>query len=133
MWKFLANSKLVYDHSKGLTFQRRTSSSEKEVLKVKLREFTPMHLHTKKLAAADEQKLIEGNTNEVPPLTVLQKISSESNLETRMDTNPFLDCVKIQKEQDLNQHFSPLQHQYVQFVASMYSFVFPFYNPHVLN
>lgn len=105
------------DHSKGLQFRRRTSSSEKEELKVKLREFTPMHLHTKKIASADEQKLIEGNTNEVPLLTVLQKISSENNLENRMDTSPFLDCVKIQRETDLNQNFSPLQHQYIQFVA----------------
>ncbi|XP_056613419.1 120.7 kDa protein in NOF-FB transposable element [Triplophysa dalaica] len=105
------------DHSTGFTFRRRTSKSERKTLKEKLRQLTPMHLHTKTIAAADEQKLIEGNTNEVPPLTVLQKISSEKNLENRLDTNPFLDCIEIQNHQDLNLNFSPLQHQYIQFVA----------------
>lgn len=88
-------------HSKGLSFRRRTSRSEQDILKGKLREFTPCTFTIKNLAAGDEQKLIEGNTTEVPPLTVLQKNSSEKNFQNRMDTNPLLDCIKTQKAQSL--------------------------------
>ncbi|KAI7804047.1 hypothetical protein IRJ41_021519 [Triplophysa rosa] len=100
-----------------MSFKRRTSAVERDNLKQMLGEFTPMHLHTKKLAAADEEKLIMGNSNQVPTLGVLQKISSQKNLENRMEVHPLLDCLKIQESQDLNQKFTPLKHQYIQFVA----------------
>jgi len=62
---------------------------EREDLKNMLGEFMPVHVHTKQLAAAKEEKLVMGNLNQVLP-------------------HPLL---------DLNQQFTPLKHQYLQCVA----------------
>lgn len=91
---------------------------KRENLKNMLGEFTPMHVHTKKLAAADEHKLVMGNSNQVPPITVVQKISSPKKLENRMDINPFLGCLKkIQESQDADQQFALLKDHYLQCVT----------------
>ena len=55
----------IIDHSKAKFLRRRTSNTEKEDLKKMFGEFMPMHVHTKKLAAANEEKLQMGNSNQV--------------------------------------------------------------------
>lgn len=101
------------DHSKGLTFWRHTSSSVKEVLKVMLREFTPMHLHTKK----KKKKNCCCRWTEI----------SECNLENGMDTKPFLDCQNSERTR--------LEPTFQSSTASVCTVCgnFSFYNPHVLN
>lgn len=71
-------------------------SPERKHLKSKLREFTPMHLHTKKLTVAGEEKIMVGNMNDTKFLAVLQRISSEKNLENRLNNNAYLECLEIQ-------------------------------------
>lgn len=68
-------------HSGAEMFKRHCRQTEREHLKSKLGEFTPMHLHTKQLTVADEVKVKVGNMNDIKSLPVLQKISSEKNLE----------------------------------------------------
>jgi len=55
------------DYSKATFLKRWTNNMEREDLEKMLGIFLPMHVQTKKLAAAKEEKLVMGNSNQVPP------------------------------------------------------------------
>lgn len=105
------------NHTCAISHRRHTRGSEREKLKQQLGEFTPTNLYTKKMAAANEGKLHHGNFDEVPSVAVLQKISSQKNLEDRLDNNPFIDLFLIQQKQDTDHPQKNLKHHYLQFLA----------------
>lgn len=69
-----------------------------------------MLVHTKQLASTDEEKILAGNLNDVKSVPVLQKISSEKNLDNRLDSDAFMECFKIQEKQDVEKTSSKLKH-----------------------
>jgi len=55
------------DYSEATFFRKWTNNMEREDLENMLGEFMPVHVHTKQLAAAKEEKLVMGNSNQVSP------------------------------------------------------------------
>lgn len=104
------------NHTSAISHRRHTRGSERETIRQQLGEFMPTHLYTKKMATANEGKLNHGNSDEVPSLAVIQKISSQKNMKDRLDKNPFIDLFLIQQKQDENNPQRTLKH-YLQFLA----------------
>lgn len=96
---------------------RHCRQPERNRLKEKLGEFTPMLVHTKHLASADEDTLTAGNLNDVKSLRVLQKISSEKNLDNRSDRDVFMECFEVQQKQDVESPSSKIRHSSIQYIA----------------
>ncbi|XP_042262373.1 uncharacterized protein LOC121894086 isoform X2 [Thunnus maccoyii] len=90
---------------------------DRHKLKGKLGEFTPMLVHTKQLANADEDKLLAGNVQDVKSVTVLQKISSEKNLRNRLDRDVFMECFELQQKQDVEKPSSKIKHSSIQYIV----------------
>ncbi|XP_078250374.1 uncharacterized protein LOC144589491 isoform X3 [Pogona vitticeps] len=116
------------NHNRTESFKRHTRGEERDKLKAQLREMRPMLLHTKKMANADTEQLIAGNMDEIKSIDVLQKISSENNLQNRLDTNEYLNCLLVQKKMDEKElNLIATKHAYIQhigmspFVIHMYS------------
>ncbi len=72
-------------HSCHKQHSRHCRQPERHTLRGQLGECSPMLVHTKQLASADEEKILAGNLNDVKSVLVLQKISSEKNLANRLD------------------------------------------------
>ena len=76
-----------------------------------------MLVHTKQLATADDDKLLSGNLNDVKSVKVLQKISSEKNLDNRLDRDVFMECFEFQQKLDAEKPSSKLKHSSIQYIA----------------
>ncbi|KAL0993878.1 hypothetical protein UPYG_G00115090, partial [Umbra pygmaea] len=105
------------NHKTAMSHRRHTRKTERERIRKELGEFTPTHIHTKKMASANKEKLLSGNLDQVPSIPVLQKISSEKNLQDRYNQNPFLDISLVQQAQDSRSEGTALRHHYVQFIG----------------
>lgn len=104
-------------HSCEEQHARHCTEPERQKIKDKLGELTPMLLHTKQLASADEDKLLSGNFNDVKSVQVLQKISSEKNLGNRLDQDIFIDCFELQQKLDAEEPSTKLKHSSIQYIA----------------
>ena len=105
------------NHTSYLAHRRPTRRAEREDLKKELGEFTPTHVYTQKMSTAHTGKLMSGNFNEVPSITVIQKISSEKNLQDRLHNNTFLDLLLLQQTQDTQATQTSLHHHYIQLIG----------------
>lgn len=101
------------NHTSAISHRRHTRRSERETIKQQLGEFTPTNVNTKKMAAANEGKLPNGNFDEVASIAVIQKMSSQKNLKDRLDYNPFIDVFLMQQKQDTNNPQRTLKHHYL--------------------
>ena len=104
-------------HSCHEQHSRHCRQPEHYTLRGQLGECSPMLVHTKQLASMDEEKILAGNLNDVKSVPVLQKISSEKNLDNRLDSDAFMECFKIQQKQDVDKPSSQLKHSVIQYVA----------------
>ncbi len=104
-------------HSCHKQHSRHCRQPERHTLRGQLGECSPMLVHTKQLASADEEKILAGNLNDVKSVLVLQKISSEKNLANRLDIDAFMECSKTQEKQDVEKPSSKLKHSAIHYIA----------------